>query len=55
MKSFGNIHNEVEEVLDFYFHLCSIEMSCEELTQTFAFLANEGRNPLTGESHTFGK
>ena len=50
MKSFGNIHNEVEEVLDFYFHLCSIEMSCEELTQTFAFLANEGRNPLTGEA-----
>ena len=50
MKSFGNIHNEVEEVLDFYFHLCSIEMSCEELTQTFAFLANEGRNPLMGEA-----
>ncbi|MEM9721870.1 MAG: glutaminase [Bacteroidota bacterium] len=49
MKSFGNIHNEVEEVLDLYFKLCSIELSCEELSQTFLFLANGGINPLNGE------
>lgn len=42
LKSFGNIQNEVEEVLDFYFHQCSIAMSCEELTKTFFFFANKG-------------
>lgn len=49
MKSFGNIHNEVEPVLDLYFHLCSIEMTCKELTQTFLFLASGGVNPITNE------
>ena len=48
MKSFGNIHNDVERVLDFYFNLCSIELSCKELSQTFLFLANGGKNPITG-------
>jgi glutaminase len=27
MKSFGNIKNDVDVVLDFYFNLCSIEMT----------------------------
>ncbi|WP_394851312.1 glutaminase [Tenacibaculum skagerrakense] len=40
IKSFGNIENEPEEVLDFYFHMCSIEMSCQELSRVFMFLAN---------------
>ncbi|MFY7671874.1 glutaminase [Tenacibaculum sp. MEBiC06402] len=40
IKSFGNIKNEPEEVLDFYFHICSIEMSCQELSRVFMFLAN---------------
>ncbi len=40
IKSFGNIENDPEEVLDFYFHVCSIEMTCWELTHTFMFLAN---------------
>jgi len=43
MKSFGNIINDVDEVLDFYFHLCSIEMTCKELSQTFLFFANAGK------------
>lgn len=42
MKSFGNIKNDVEEVLDFYFHKCSIEMSCQTLAQTFLLYANHG-------------
>ena len=42
LKSFGNINNDVDEVLDFYFHQCSISMSCHELTQAFYFFANEG-------------
>ncbi len=42
LKSFNNLNNPVEEVLDFYFHQCSIEMSCEQLTNVFFFLANKG-------------
>lgn len=45
MKSFGNIHNDINVVLDFYCHLCSIEMSCKELSQQFLFLAAGGINP----------
>lgn len=43
MKSFGNIENDVEEVLDFYFHQCSLAMSCKELAQAFIIFVNEGR------------
>ena len=44
IKSFGNIQNDPEEVLDFYFDLCSIEMTCKELSEVFLFLANNGRS-----------
>lgn len=43
LKSFGNIENDVETVLDFYFHQCSIEMTCKELAHSFYFFANEGK------------
>lgn len=49
MKSFGNIRNNIETVLDFYFTLCSIEMTCKELAQTFLFLASNGVNSLIDE------
>ena len=49
LKSYGNIHNDIETVFDFYCHLCSIEMSCRELARTFLFLASNGSNPLTDE------
>lgn len=49
LKSHGNLKNEVEEVLDFYFHLCSIEMSCNELSETFLVFANHGRLPGSNE------
>ena len=42
LKSFGNIENNVEEVLDFYFHQCSLAMSCRELAQAFILFANQG-------------
>lgn len=45
LKSFGNLENEAEVVLDFYFHQCSIEMTCRELASSFLFLANEGKTP----------
>lgn len=43
IKSFGNIENDPTQVLDFYFDLCSLEMSCKELSEVFSFLANKGR------------
>ncbi len=39
IKSFGNIENHPDVVLDFYFHMCSIQMTCQELANTFTFLA----------------
>lgn len=42
IKSFGNINNPARAVLDTYFHLCSIEMTCAELAHTFLYLANDG-------------
>lgn len=43
IKAFGNIQNPIEELLDFYFHSCSIAMSCKELAQTFLLFANHGK------------
>lgn len=49
MKDFGNIRNDIGKVLDFYFLLCSIKMSCRELARTFLYLMNYGKDPETGE------
>lgn len=49
MKSFGNINNDIEEILDFYFHQCSIAMTCQELAQTFLVFANHGILTYSGE------
>jgi glutaminase len=43
MKGYGNIHNDAEKVLDFYFDTCSLSMSCRELAQTFSMFANQGK------------
>ncbi|GAA4108390.1 glutaminase B [Aquimarina addita] len=43
MKSFDNIHNDLEEVLDFYIYQCAIEMSCKELATAFMIYANRGK------------
>lgn len=40
LKYHGCISNDIEDVLMFYFKMCSIEMSCKELTK--AFLAFTG-------------
>lgn len=44
MKSFGNIHQSVEAVLDFYVHACALCMSCDEVVQAFSFMAEHGLN-----------
>ncbi|MEM9674671.1 MAG: glutaminase [Bacteroidota bacterium] len=47
MRAFGNIENDIDQVLDLYFSFCSVEMTCQELSRTFLFLANDGINPIT--------
>lgn len=42
IKSFGQLDNEPSDVLDFYYDLCSLEMSCKDLSELFLFLANNG-------------
>jgi len=49
IKSLDNIDNDPEEVLDFYFDMCSLEMNCEELSRTFSFLANGGKKLSDGK------
>ncbi len=43
MKASRNIENDIDQVLDLYYHQCSIEMTCREMTSTFLFLANHGK------------
>ncbi len=43
MKALGNINNSPVEVLDLYYHMCAIEMNCEQLAKTFLVFANQGR------------
>ncbi|MEM1257949.1 MAG: glutaminase [Bacteroidota bacterium] len=43
IKSYGNLKNDVEEVLDFYFHQCALSMSCQQLVKVFYIFANRGK------------
>ena len=43
LKSYGNLKNDVETVLDFYFHQCALAMSCSQLAKTFFVFINNGK------------
>lgn len=43
LKYHGTIENDIEDVLHFYFLMCSIEMSCRELSLAFLAFANHRR------------
>lgn len=43
IKSFNNLNNAVEDVLDLYFNLCSIEMNCLQLAKSFFPFFNAGK------------
>lgn len=43
IKSLGNIKCEVEPIVDFYFHQCSLAMSCRQLAKAFMIFANRGK------------
>lgn len=45
LKYHHNIDGPIEEVLNFYFHLCSLEMSCNDLSKAFLAFANH-RTPF---------
>ncbi len=45
LRSFGNLRNDPDRVLDAYFRLCSIPMSCTELAAAFHYLATGGLSP----------
>ncbi len=49
MKSFGNINNDIDTLIDVYCCQCAISMNCNDLARAFLFLANHGVNPLDGE------
>jgi glutaminase len=49
LKSQNNLENDVEVVLDAYFHQCALAMSCRELSRTMLYLANGGTSPITKE------
>lgn len=40
LKYHGTIRNDIEDVLMFYFRMCSVEMSCEELANAFLAFTN---------------
>ena len=46
MKAHGNINNPVNTVLDFYYHHCSLELSCNELAKALLPYA-ESSKPFT--------
>lgn len=49
MKSTGVLEEEVEDVLDVYFKVCSMEVTCKDIARIGAVLANDGTAPWNGE------
>lgn len=49
MHSTGIIDGDVEDILEAYFKLCSLEINCIDIANIGAVLANDGISPITGE------
>lgn len=49
LKSYGNLENDVESVLEAYFFQCSLSMNCVDLAKSFMMLANHGLSPWSGK------
>ena len=50
MRSFGNLHHDVDHVLGVYFHQCALAINCVQLSRAGLFLAAQGRDPISGYS-----
>ena len=48
MKSFGNLDNDVLEVVQSYFYHCAVEMDTKMLSRSMLYLANHGEDPING-------
>ena len=53
LKYHGTIDNDIEQVLMFYFKMCSVEMSCRELAK--AFLAFTNHSPFEYAGYKLSK
>ena len=51
MKSFNNLDNDVQEVVETYFKHCAVEMNTKMLSRAMLYLANHGVDPITGIEH----
>lgn len=49
LKYFGNIENDIEQVLRFYFKQCSLEMSCCELAKAFIHFSDHTADFKAGD------
>lgn len=49
MKSTGIIEDDMEEILDAYFKLCSMEVTCKDIAYMGVVLANDGILPNSNE------
>ena len=45
MKSFANIHNSIDRLIDVYTYHCSLEMNCFQLAKAFQLFCNNGFSP----------
>jgi len=51
MKSFHNLDNDVQGVVQTYFNHCAVEMNTQMLSRSMLYLANHGTDPITKEAH----
>ncbi len=49
IRSYGNIENDVDAVLDFYYLQCSLSMNCVDLARSVQYLARNGHCGISGE------
>ncbi len=48
IKAHNNLKNNIDAVMNFYFTICSLELSCQDLCNAFILFANRGKL-LSGE------
>jgi glutaminase len=46
LRAYGNLHSDVRDVLEVYFHQCALRMDCRQLARAGLYLANTGTDPL---------
>lgn len=48
IRSYDNLHNDVQQVLDFYYLQCALRMDCVDLARSVQYLADAGRCGASG-------